>query len=154
VVLVRHAETRSDGTRDPSLTAEGRARAEALAAALSDAKVTAVVTSSFRRTRETGAPTAAFFELEPSTVAITREGGLAGHVASVTESVHSAPEGVVLVVGHSNTVPRIVAALGGPAGPDLAEDDHASLFTLVLHDEGPAWCLRSELALPSDPAAP
>lgn len=152
VVVVRHAEKQADGTRDPSLTDAGRARAEALAAALSGAQVTAVVTSPYARTLETGRPTAAVFALEPTVAAITREGGLAGHVASVTESVHAAPEGVVLVVGHSNTVPRIVEALGGPAYPDLAEDDHSSLFTLVLHEQGPAWCLRSELPAPSEAA--
>ena len=145
VVLIRHAETLSDGSRDRGLSQAGHARAQALAAALERAGVSAVITSQYRRTRDTGAPTAALFELEPVAVALTREGGLTGHVAAVVAAVQSAPEGVVLVVGHGNTVPRVVEALGGPALPDLAEDDHSTLFTLVSVAEGKVSLLRSEL---------
>ena len=146
VVLVRHAETQSDGTRDPGLSEEGRARAEALAASLAEARVTAVVTSTYRRTKETAAPTATAFELTPTAAPITREGGLAGHVTAVVEAVRAAPGGVVLVVGHGNTVPRVVEALGGPNLPDLDESDHATVFTLALEGEAGASLLRTELA--------
>ena len=38
---------------------------------------------------------------------------------------------VVLVVGHSNTIPAIIAALGGPRVPDICESVYANLFMLV-----------------------
>jgi hypothetical protein len=43
VVLVRHAEKAASPADDPGLSQEGRARAEALAAALAEADVDAIV---------------------------------------------------------------------------------------------------------------
>ena len=65
VFLVRHAE-RADTTpgaarrwpTDPDLSDAGRARAESLAAALKDAKITAIYTTEFKRTQQTAAPLA------------------------------------------------------------------------------------------------
>jgi len=145
VVLIRHAETVSDGSRDRGLSEAGRARAQALAAALEHARVSAVITSRYLRTRDTGAPTAALFGLETVAVALTREGGLKGHIAAVVAAVKSAPDGVVLVVGHANTVPAVTEALGGPALPHLAEDDYSTLFTLLPGADGKVSLLRSEL---------
>jgi Histidine phosphatase superfamily (branch 1) len=54
VFLVRHAERVWEGD-DPLLTAEGVARAQALATALSDAGVTAIIATQWRRTRDTAA---------------------------------------------------------------------------------------------------
>jgi len=34
-------------------------------------------------------------------------------------------------VGHSNTVPAIIEALGGPRMPDICESVYANLFILV-----------------------
>jgi phosphohistidine phosphatase SixA len=39
-----------------------------------------------------------------------------------------AEAGTVLVVGHSNTVPEIVAQLGGARPADLAETDYGDIF--------------------------
>jgi hypothetical protein len=50
---------------------------------------------------------------------------------------------VVLVVGHSNTVPAIITALGGPSMPDLSESDYDDLFLLVPGPEGAARLVRS-----------
>src|SRR3546814_4965489 len=50
-VVVRHAEKVDDGSRDPSLTDAGRARAHALAELLRSRDVVAVYATDFRRTR-------------------------------------------------------------------------------------------------------
>ena len=42
----------------------------------------------------------------------------------------------VLVVGHSNTVTQIIAALGGPKLPDLCDSQYSNLYTVVL--DGPS----------------
>ena len=46
----------------------------------------------------------------------------------------SAPQGAdtVLVVGHSNTIPAIIRALGGPMLPDLCETSFGHLFRIYL----------------------
>ena len=48
-----------------------------------------------------------------------------------TAAVVSAKTGVVLVVGHSNTIPAIVTALGGPKLPDLCDSSYAAMFVLT-----------------------
>src|SRR3546814_8741144 len=62
-VVVRHAEKVDDGSRDPSLTDAGRARAHALAGLLRSRDVVAVYATDFRRTRDTAEPTAAVHDL-------------------------------------------------------------------------------------------
>src|SRR3546814_1202497 len=62
-VVVRHAEKVDDGSRDPSLTDAGRARAHALAELLRSRDVVAVYATDFRRTRDTAEPTAAVHDL-------------------------------------------------------------------------------------------
>jgi len=42
----------------------------------------------------------------------------------------------VLVVGHSNTVPKIIAALGGPALADICDAAYSNIFTLVIPASG------------------
>jgi hypothetical protein len=54
VILVRHAEKADEPGADPALSAAGEARARALADALRDVKVAAVLTTPYRRTNATG----------------------------------------------------------------------------------------------------
>ena len=65
VFLVRHAERADDANAgpkmtgtDPDLSGQGVLRAQALARALKDAKITAIYTTEFKRTRQTAAPLA------------------------------------------------------------------------------------------------
>ncbi len=149
VILVRHAEKAAEGGDDPSLSPAGQARAQALAAALADAGVTAVITSQLRRTRETAAPLAAKRGLEPEKVEVKR-GEVEAHVQAVAAAVSRHAGGVVLVVGHSNTVPKIVTALGGPTLPDLCDDSYEDLFLLVPGDGGAAArVVRASYGAPS-----
>src|SRR3954471_10592172 len=57
VIVVRHAE-KADQSDDAALSGEGKARAKALADLLRGAGVTHIITSEYRRTRETAAPLA------------------------------------------------------------------------------------------------
>src|SRR5215203_3829760 len=68
VVLVRHAEKATSPGNDAGLTEAGRARADALADALHDARVDAVITSQYERTRMTAEPIAAARHLTPLVV--------------------------------------------------------------------------------------
>lgn len=129
VVLVRHAE-KVDDSADPALSDAGQARAEALAAALAGAGPTHVFTSPLQRTRLTAAPAAAAHGVTIQPIGF--EDGGAAHVAAVAAQVRAAPaDAVVLVVGHSNTVPLIARALGHEAA-DMPECEYDRLIVLDL----------------------
>jgi broad specificity phosphatase PhoE len=147
VILVRHAE-KAAPSGDVALSAVGEARAQALADALRDAGVTAVVTTELKRTQQTAQPLAAARGLTPRVVA-TRSGATAAHAEAVAEVVRGQKGGVVLVVGHSNTVPAIVGALGGPRLPQICDAEYANLFVVTLGDS--ARLIRSKYGAP-DPA--
>ncbi|HKC82196.1 MAG TPA: hypothetical protein VKB91_13450, partial [Gemmatimonadaceae bacterium] len=38
----------------------------------------------------------------------------------------------VLIVGHSNTVPQLISAAGGPSIPDIAADEFDNLFVVSV----------------------
>ena len=105
-VLVRHAEKADDGSKDPPLSAAGTARAQALAASLRDAPLRAAYATAYQRTQATAAPAARAHALEVTTYDANRP---AGEFAAQLRRDHR--EGSVLVVGHSNTVPALAAAL-------------------------------------------
>jgi phosphohistidine phosphatase SixA len=131
VIVVRHAERAAAPAADPELTDAGRQRAQDLAAALKDAGVRTVITTQFARTRSTAEPLATLTGIAPTVIAASRD--MKAHVAEIVAAIRARPAGeVVLVVGHSNTVPAIIAALGGPAIPDLCENEYASLFVMQL----------------------
>ncbi len=130
VILVRHAEKAAEPSGDQALSQAGRARAAALADALRDSGVTAIVTSQFARTQETARPLAAALSVKPEIVPVA-SADVPAHVAAVVAAVRRHPGEIVLVVGHSNTLPAIAAALSGTKQPDICESQYASLFILV-----------------------
>ncbi|MFC3715929.1 histidine phosphatase family protein [Luteimonas soli] len=126
-VVVRHAEKVGDGSRDPSLTDAGRARAHALAARLRSRDVVAVYATDFRRTRNTAEPTAATHDL--SIISYDADAPPKA-VAERLRRAHAT--GTVLVVGHSNTVPGIVSALCGCEVAPIDESDYGNLFEVRI----------------------
>jgi broad specificity phosphatase PhoE len=145
VVLVRHGEKGTTPAADPPLTDAGNARAQALVKALGGAKLGAVITTQLTRTRETGRPAAEAAKLTMETVPT---GAAATHAKAVADAVRAHAGQTVLVVGHSNTVTAIIAALGGPQLPDLCDSEYSSLFTLVLDKSG-ARLVRGSYGAPS-----
>ena len=130
VIIVRHAEKGTTPANDPPLTDLGAARAKALAGALANANVQAVITTQLLRTRETARPLAEARGLEIETVATSAQ--VADHAKAVADAVRRHAGQTVLVVGHSNTVTQIIAALGGPKMADLCDSEYSNLYTLVL----------------------
>lgn len=129
VVVVRHAEKASETERDPVLSPAGEARAAALDSAVSGLRFSAIIVTPFQRTRQTAAVVARRNGLTPIEVPVT--GGVAAHALAVaTEAARHT--GNVLVVGHSNTVGEIVAALGGSRDiGDLCDSEYQSLFIVL-----------------------
>jgi broad specificity phosphatase PhoE len=113
IYLVRHAEKQIDAPEDPNLTETGRLRAANLAVMLKSAGIDRVLTTEFKRTRETAAPVAEVAGVE---MEIYDPTGLDALAARLLESKDNA-----LVVGHSNTTPELVDLLGGEGGPPIVE---------------------------------
>lgn len=79
--------------------------------------------------------------------------GESAQVAAVAAAVRRVPKGdAVLVVGHSNTVPRIVAALGGPKLPDLCDASYSTIFVLEL-ESSPPRLVRAHYGAPDPPGS-
>jgi len=150
VILVRHGEKADEPGADPVLSAAGEARARALAESLRGAKVSAVLTTPFKRTNLTAAPTATAAGVTPIVVPVS--GGLAAYGTAVTDMIRDHYAGrTVLVVGHSNTIPAVIAALGGPKVNDLCEHEYSTMYTLTLNGSAPPKLLASHYGAP-DPA--
>lgn len=122
VYVMRHLNTPA-GQRDPGLLPEGRRTAAALAAWFEGRPVAAIYLTDFRRTRETVAPLAVRRHLAP----IVYD---PGDVPGLIQRVRAAG-GPVLIVGHSNTVGDIIAALGGTSPGELAHDDFGDIWRVA-----------------------
>lgn len=129
IFLVRHAERAGEPAADPGLSAAGQVRAQSLAEALVAAGVREIITSQFRRTRETAAPLAQRLQIEARPVPARRGEG-AAHIQEIVALTRAQSGGALLIVGHSNTVPALIAALGGPQVAELCESSYQHLFVL------------------------
>ena len=151
VVLVRHAEKAAQPVADPPLTDAGRLRAVALAEAVSHAAPTAIIVTATKRTADTAVPSAMRFGVTPQIISFV--GGSTAHIAAVADAVRQ-QHGVVLVIGHSNTIPAVITALGGPTLPDICDSTYNVLFILQPARDGHAAALivsqyGAEQAVPS-----
>jgi len=133
VLLVRHAE-RAPGSGDVPISDVGRTRSLALAELGKVAGVSVIITTQLQRTRQTAAPLAEALGITP--VVVNTQSDVGKHATDVASVVRQHPGKTMLVVGHSNTVPAIAAALGGPKFPDLCEPEYDALITMVLDAEG------------------
>ncbi|HEY0876143.1 MAG TPA: phosphoglycerate mutase family protein [Vicinamibacterales bacterium] len=129
VFVVRHAEradTDAGGaammTTDPDLSAAGKARAEALATMLKDARIAAIYTTQYKRTKQTAEPLAKALGLTPVEVN-SRD------VAGVIEKLKTGEN--AMIVGHSNSVGAIIEQLGVPEPVALTDDEYDNLFIVV-----------------------
>ncbi|UNK50467.1 histidine phosphatase family protein [Lysobacter sp. S4-A87] len=132
-ILVRHAEKVPDGSKDPELTPAGLARADALAVRLADVPLDAVYSTDFRRTRQTAAPTARGHGLQVISYDAKEP---AADFSSRLKREHSGQ--TVLVVGHSNTVPGIAAALCSCTVAEMSEAEYDRLTTVRVGADGKA----------------
>lgn len=130
IYLVRHAERAADHPSDPTLTPGGEARALELARVLADVPLTRIFSTDLRRTRLTAAPVARAHDLE-----VEFYDPAAGGLAELAERLAATP-GHHLVVGHSNTTPALVEALGGDPLSPIQEMEYDRLYIVVLSPAG------------------
>jgi broad specificity phosphatase PhoE len=126
IVVVRHGEKASTGGNDPELSVAGQKRAEALARILKDSQITAVFVTEFKRTQQTAAPTVRAAHLTPT---VLQADDIPGLVAKLR-----ALNGNALVVGHGDTIPDLMKALGSTTPVTIPEDDYTEIFLVSLSD--------------------
>lgn len=137
VLMVRHGEKADDGTPDPPLTEPGRERAACLAAMLDGFAPTHLFSSTYQRTRATLEPLATATGLTPTLIDPKDD-------AAWQRALRELPPGSrAVVVGHSNTLPALVAALGGrvsglDAEGNLPHDEYDRLVHVVAFGPGRA----------------
>lgn len=146
IFVVRHAERASTTDSDSPLNDVGRERARALADALGAAGVDAIYTSQFVRTRDTAAPLAERLGMEITVHQVSNAETSSREVASRVLAEH--PGGTVLIVGHSNTVPLIVEALGGDDVGPLEDSDYDNLFIVVVRAPGEVGTTSARFGAP------
>ena len=123
LLIVRHADRPEN---QDVLSPDGLARARALVHVGEKAGIVAIYHSDTNRARDTAAPLA-------TALGITPEVYDAKDSASLINDIFAAHRGErVLVVGHSNTVPQIIAAAGGPTLPDIDANEFDNLFVLTV----------------------
>lgn len=150
VILARHAEKASETETDPPLSERGRARADALATALRQAGLTGAIVSERIRTHQTAGPSLG--EIVPDTISIA--GGVAAHARAVAERIRSRHAGgTVLVVGHSNTIPAIMTALGAGPIADICDAAYGNLYVMIITGGTPPRLMRTKFGAPDPPGA-
>ncbi len=149
IVVVRHAEKAADPADDPPLTEAGRARAVALLEALGDARIDAVYSTQYERNRATAQPLAEAAGVDLTIVRAAE--GEPPYTPTVAERARSEyPGGLVVIVGHSNTVGETIAELGGPDGiGDLPDEAYDRFYIVVVRDGEPARLIRARFGAPT-----
>lgn len=148
VIVVRHAEkSTAPPANDPVLSAEGMQRSQDLATALEGARVSSVITTQYQRTQLTAKVISDALGKPP--IVVPAANPMSAHIAAVVAAVRARPQSdVVLVVGHSNTVPAIIAALGGPKLPDLCDEQYSTIFVLHLSSRGAPSLVKANYGAP------
>lgn len=124
VFVMRHLQ-KAEGA-DPPLSAEGAANAQALATMLGKSGIKAIFATPTRRAMQTAQPLAARLG-----IAVTPYDP--ANPAALVKTVATVP-GAVLVVGHSNTVPDLVARFGAKQAVSVGEQDYGTVFVVTTAD--------------------
>jgi broad specificity phosphatase PhoE len=150
IYLVRHAE-KLDGP-DPGLTAAGLARAEALKDRLAGIALDAIYVTQWQRTQLTAAPIAEARGLSPI-VHSTEGRPISEHVRALIADLNANHCGeTVLLVGHSNTLPRIIYSLTGKQIGKMDRQTYNRLFHVRFQAGQPVELIRTDYGAPNPTA--
>lgn len=152
LIFVRHAEKAASPSDDPGLSDAGVRRATELARQLVDADVVpglgvdAVYSTPYRRTVDTAKPVADALNLPVMTYD-------AADTASIIESILKQYKGrIILVVGHSDTVPEMIANMGASKNvPPIAEDEYDNIYLVTIPWFGKTKTIRLRYGEPYVP---
>lgn len=145
VIVVRHAEKDTSVTQNddlvPLAAPDGLARAETLAQVAERAGVSAIYVTQKLRTQQTAQPLATRLGITPRQYNYGSEGDLVREVLSNRNR-----DRVIVIVGHSDTVPVIVERLGG--GTVAVGDEFDNLFVLTLNRWGRTKIIKATYGAP------
>jgi broad specificity phosphatase PhoE len=126
IFLVRHAE-KVAGTEADALSPAGEKRADCLAKMLKDAKIKQIYVTDAKRTQQTAAPLAKELKLVP-TIRPAKDPN------SLIRDLFYSGGGDILVVGHSDTLPFILARLKAGTVPAIADNEYDRLFVVTISE--------------------
>lgn len=149
VILVRHAEKNIEPNNpDPDLSPAGQARARELVRVLGVAGVNAIYGTQYKRTQQTAKPLADSLGLPVNVIDAKK-------TQDLVNSIRTANRGqTILVVGHSNSVPEIIAGLGGGSVPEVPDSDYDNMFIVEIYKSGSAKVTRIKYGGASAAAGP
>ena len=126
--VVRHAEKQltASNPSDPALSDIGVKRSNDLNVYLGNKRPDSIFVSKYLRTQQTAAPTASAANISPIVVNQTDTNGIDAFV----RRIYNMKKKKVLIVGHSNTVPRIVKGLSGQTIYPIPETDYDNLYII------------------------
>lgn len=123
IILVRHAEKESQTDPDSAISVIGEDRALAFARLVRNAGVTHVFVSDKKRTAQTA---------EPLTTQKALTAVVAKDTKDLLEKIKALPkDAVAVVVGHSNTIPEILKALGVKGDVVIKDDQFGRVFVVT-----------------------
>jgi phosphohistidine phosphatase SixA len=148
LILVRHAEKAivPPENKDPDLSPAGQARAQELVRMFSDTGVTAIYATQYKRTQQTVKPLADKLGLPVDKVE-------AKETTELVKQIRLRKAGeVIFIAGHNNTVPEIIAAMGGPKLPIIPETEYDNLYILTVQSDGSAKLIKMKYGSAVAPA--
>lgn len=131
-ICVRHAEKVKNAGDNPPLLPEGEARAERLGALLKDVGIDQVSTTNYKRTIQTGEIVRRVAGKAPAeTYPPSNQDMWLDQTLLTSAGKH------ILVVGHQNTIPRLLNRLKGDSlYTNIPDDDHGRLYIAVTRGIG------------------
>ena len=152
VIFVRHAEKATLPAEDPGLSEAGQKRAAELARQLVDADVVpgvgvdAVYSTSYRRSVETAKPVADALNLP---VLMYDASDTDGIIEAIVKEFKGK---IILVIGHSNTVPEMIANMGASKNvPEISEDEYDNIYLVTIPWFGKTKTIRLRYGEPYVP---
>lgn len=147
IIFVRHAEKDLAAGDDPGLSDAGRRRVAELTRQLVDADVVAgidaIYATPFKRSQETAQPVAEALDLTINEYdSADRE--------TVLETILKSHKGkIVLVVGHSDTLPELIANLGASKNvPPIDEMEYDNIYIISIPWFGKTKTIRLRFGEP------
>ena len=128
IILFRHAE-KMNTSRDPDLSPVGIERSNTLFHMLKDLEITAIYSTSYKRTMQTIQPLADSLELPVNPYDPRDLTGFAEMLKKTT--------GVILISGHSNTTPTLSSLILGYEVAKINEDEYDNLFIITSASTNP-----------------